>query len=129
MRNRGWVLLLLLGILLAAVLLFGNIVPDGRTAEPEAQSTQEPSEALLDAMMDRIGVTRWAEALDWYEMEEAGMLPEGAAGEDTPVWVARGGDGRFHSVPVCGGLKSPVRMTLQEALAEGRLPCLVCWEA
>lgn len=62
-------------------------------------------------------------------MEEGGLLDYGAAQSDTPVWVARGGYGRFHSNPLCStGIKAPVRMTLAEAEAEGRMPCDVCWD-
>lgn len=130
MRHRGWPLLAALAALLVLAVVAGTLTAR-QHAERDiapAEETTTPEEALLDAVMDRIGVTRWSEALGWYEMQEDGTLPDGEATGDTPVWVARGGHGLFHSVPICNNIKSPVRMTLAEAFAEGRQPCPVCWD-
>lgn len=128
MRHRGWPLLAALSALLVLAVTAGTLAAR-RRAETDAQApdAQPPEEALLDAVMDRIGVTRWSQALEWYEMEESGLLAD-AATDDTPVWVAHGdGQGRFHSVPLCGGMKAPEQLTLAEAIEAGREPCGVCW--
>lgn len=122
MKDKRLRLLLILLALLAGAVGVANII-EGPAAEPAA----EEDAALMDAMLDRIGVTRWAESLEWLEMEEAGRLPSGMADPQTPAWIARGGSGAFHSVPLCGAMKGPVRTTVGEALAEGRVACAVCW--
>lgn len=122
MRNRGLVLLVAMLLLLGLALVLGETV---FRREDEAAAPETP-DMLLDAVFDRIGVTRWAEAMQWLTLEEAGLLPEDA-GPDNPVWVPRSGITYFHSVPLCPGLKNPVETTLQQALEEGRKPCPVCW--
>lgn len=120
MKNRGLYLLLCLAALLL-IILIGAQVLGARREPPEA-------ELLLDTVMNRIGVTRWSEAVDWYAMEEEGVLA-GEAQADTPVWVASlEGDGVFHANPLCGHLRAPQRLTLAEALLLGRAPCSKCWE-
>lgn len=123
MRNRGLLLLALLAAFLFFVLmLWGTGNPPAQQAEPDAQSDAVQAQALLDAMMDRIGATRWAEAIEWYAMQEEGTL------DALTVWVSRTGQGAFHSVPICAGMKAPVQMRLEEALQEARTPCPICWE-
>lgn len=119
-----------LAALLAAVLLWTVHRPAAPVAGAPPAGTAPsppPQEQLLTAVLDRIGVTRWSEALGWYEMQQAGLL-DGEVTGDTPVWAGRSGQSRFHSVPVCGGMKSPVRRTLAEALEAGLLPCPACWD-
>lgn len=123
MRNRGVLLLAVLAVLLLLAVLGGEI-----WHRAHSKSEERAPEALLDAVMDRIGVTRWAELLGWYEMEEEGLLPSGEADEARPVWTARQGGSRYHSIPACGGLKSPVPTTLGAAQAEGYRPCPTCWD-
>lgn len=117
MRRRGWLLLGVLIAVLAVALIVG-----GQMVSPPASSP----EMLLDAVLDRAGVTKVSEAVGWLALEEEGALDE--VGPDTPVWVSRNGHRRFHSVPMCGGMRSPVRTTLEEALALGLAPCTICWE-
>ncbi len=126
MRKQGFILLGILAVLLAGVLAYSLIAPPGVTPPPGTTPSPPPEEQLLNAVMDRIGVTRWSEALGWYEMQQAGLLDGNTTG-DTPVWTGRDPQGTFHSLPICGGLKAPVRRTLAEALEMGYVPCEVCW--
>lgn len=120
MKNRGILLLLCLGALLVLVLI-------GAQVFGARQAATDP-ELLLEAVMNRAGVTRWSEAVDWYSMEEEGALA-GEARADTPVWVASlEGKGAFHANPLCGHMRAPQRLTLAEALLLGRAPCSKCWE-
>lgn len=116
MKRRGWLLLAGLVILLATAIIIGNALPSPPADSPEM---------LLDAVWDRIGVTKWSEALGWLELEMDGELAE--IGPDTPVWVSRNGRKRFHSVPLCGAMKAPMRLTMEEAVLRGFRPCSVCW--
>lgn len=116
MKRKGWLLLAALVVLLAAAIIVGNAVPTPATDTPEM---------LLDAVWDRIGVTKWSEALGWLELEMDGELAE--IGPDTPVWTSRNGRKYFHSIPLCGTMKSPVRHTMEEAVQQGFVPCPVCW--
>lgn len=119
-------MLIVFAVLLAGTLLLSQVFRPEAVEPEEGVLSQE--EQLLNAVLDRIGATRWSEAIGWYEMQEAGLLGDGSVGEDTPVWASRDGHGPFHSVPICSGLKAPVQRMLAEAIAEGRLPCDICWE-
>lgn len=56
MRNKGIWLLGILVVLLAAVLTVGELMGPVTGAQ---QSPDDSGQVLLDAMFDRIGVTRW----------------------------------------------------------------------
>lgn len=116
MRNRGLRLLLVMVAALIVAFLAAQYVHTRRTPVPA-----DLPEELLEAVFDRIGVTQWAEALEWYALQEEGA--------EMPVWIARHGTAHFHSIPLCGGMKDPVQMTLADALAEGFTPCPICWVA
>lgn len=126
MRNKGLVLILVLAALLLIALVLGErLYGQG----PPREAAVPTEEALLDAVMDRIGVTRWGEAMDWLEMEESGLLDGYEDAAQAPVWVSRDGHGAFHSNPLCSlAPKAPVKTTLALAQAAGRQPCGLCWQ-
>lgn len=111
---------MLLAVLLAAlaVVMVAAMVSD----RPISSSP----EMLLDAVWDRIGVTRWSEAMEWLALETEGSLADTTG--DTPVWVGRNGRTYFHSNPLCSAVKSPVHTTLEMAQGLGFIPCPQCWE-
>ncbi len=80
-----------------------------------------PSQAL-DHMMDKLRVTQRAEIAAW----AAEDMPPDIGNEETPVWADRHGH-TMHARPVCGGMTSPVRMTVGEGLAQGFVFCADCW--
>lgn len=117
MKRKGFGLLLFLAIGLIAALVIGELFD-------APQEDAAAANAYLDALLDRAGVTQWAELADWLEMQGEDLPVTG----ETTVWAARNGHTYFHSVPVCGGMKSPVAHTLHEVAAEGLKPCPVCWD-
>lgn len=85
-------------------------------------------QALLDAMYDEIGVTRWAEAIGWLELLETQPELMETVVAQTPVWIARQTPHHFHSNPLCGNLSTPVRTTYEQAVTVGLSPCTRCWK-
>lgn len=115
--------------MLAACLLVALALGQWLYAQRPQADTELAAAQLEQAVLDRIGVTRWEEALAWYAWEETSGFQTQPAQADTPVWVAlAGGSGDFHSNPLCGAMHAPQRTTLALALAEGRKPCPRCWE-
>lgn len=118
-------------VALICVLMFGDELSLDQPLFSVQNQQDGIAQAVMiqDAALDKLGVTRWAEAIAWLEERERTGWSEEITG-DTIVWVGRRSQGegsRFHSVPLCSGSAGVKQTTVSEAQREGYTACLRCW--
>ncbi len=109
-----------MAVMLTGVVVYGEV---GTAALGAAITAEQDRQTVLaaDAMLDKLGVTQRAEVAQWL----ASTSIDVSAGK--MVWVSKHGMTHYHSYPLCGGMKSPMEITLEEANAAGLTPCKHCW--
>ncbi len=119
-KVRVWVWVSVMALLLTGVVVYGEVGTASLGAAIAAEQDRRTALAA-DAMLDKLGVTQRAEVAQWLASPSMDSL----AGK--MVWVSKHGMTHYHSYPLCGGMRSPLEITLEEANAAGLTPCKHCW--